>query len=422
MISDSKDYTPESGRKVKSHFLAMTGCYFLGTFNDNFFKQAVLLIAVSKLMTEFQGYALMAFTLPFVLLASVAGWLSDRYSKRRVVIISKWIELAAMIAGGIGILTGSWMLIMVMLFTMGTQAAIFSPAINGAIPELFTGNGVVKANGIFRMSVMVAILLGTGLAGFVLDIPGKGLFGFDNGRLLMAGVIVSIAVLGILASYRVFSKGPADPTKPFPWTGPLSTLKVLYDLRKDTLLVCVILLDVFIWSAGSIQILLINPLGVLQFGMTKSVTSLLLVAQLIGIGAGGLLSSRFTKGETWYKIIIPAGFGMAVCMGFVGLVPFVPQFFQMPMLFISIGCVGLFGGLFMIPLESFIQIRPAAENKGTVWASANFITFTGILLSGLYGNILNDIMMPTNGFAVMGLVTLAVTFIAFILFKKGDLK
>lgn len=422
MVTQSSAQIPESGREVKKHFAAMAGCYFLGTFNDNFFKQAVLLLAVSNQMTQFQGYALMAFTLPFVILASISGWLSDRYSKRHVVIISKWIELTAMTAGAFGIITGSWTLIMVMLFTMGSQAAFFSPAINGAIPELYTGNSVVKANGVFRMSVMVAILLGTGLSGFVQDIPGRSFFDFDKWRLIMAGVIISVAVLGILASYKVFSKGPADPGKPFPWAGPFSTLKVLFDLRRDTLLISVILFDVFIWSAGSIQILLINPMGVLQFGMTKSVTSLLLVAQLIGIGAGGLLSSRFTKGATWYKVIIPAGVGMALFMGFVGLVPFMPQMLQMPLLFVSIGCVGLFGGLFMIPLESFIQIRPSADNKGTVWASANFITFLGILFSGLYGNLLNDIMRPTNGFAVLGLVTLAVTSVAFILFRKGDLE
>jgi acyl-[acyl-carrier-protein]-phospholipid O-acyltransferase/long-chain-fatty-acid--[acyl-carrier-protein] ligase len=422
MVSRESVHVPENKREAAKHFAAMAGCYFLGTFNDNFFKQAVLLIAVSKMMTQFQGYALMAFTLPFVILAAYSGWFSDRFSKRHVVIASKWIELAAMIAGGAGMLFDSWALIMVMLFTMGTQAAVFSPAINGAIPELYEGNDVVKANGIFRMSVMIAILLGTGLSGFVLDIPGRGPFDFERGRIVLSTVIFCVAVLGVFAAYRVFSKGPADPHRRFPWFGPLNTLKVLYGLRKDTLFICVILLDMFIRSAGSIQILLINPLGVIQFGMSKSVTSLLLVSQLVGIGIGGLLCSRFTKGERWYMIIIPAGLGMAVFMGLIGLVPFVTHAVAMPLLFLSVGFVGLFGGLFMIPLESFIQIRPSPENKGTVWASANFITFTGIMLSGLYGNLLNDIMRPTNGFAVLGMVTAAVTLAACFVFRKGDLK
>jgi acyl-[acyl-carrier-protein]-phospholipid O-acyltransferase / long-chain-fatty-acid--[acyl-carrier-protein] ligase len=420
--TNSQKVKPLNISEARKKFAAMATCYFLGTFNDNFFKQAVLLLAVTAVHKEFQGYALMMFTLPFVVFAAYAGWLADKFSKRRVVIAAKWMELMAMVAGGIGIVTGSWVLIFTMLAIMGTQATIFSPAINGSIPELYSGNDVVKANGIFRMAVMTAILFGSGVSGFVLDIPGTVFFDVQIGKIILAGVIVAVALLGVMASYAVYSRDAADPKKPFPWKGPFDTIRVLYKLRTDVLLSLVIILDVFIWFAGSIQILLINPLGVEQFNFSKSKTSLLLVAQLLGIGIGGLISSRFTKGSRWYRILIPAGLGMSLCMGLVASVPYLPYELGEITLFASIGCVGLFGGLFMIPLESFIQIRPSSKSKGTVWASANFIIFTGIIVSGSVGNFLNSHFEPTQGFGIMSAFSFLVSLFLVYLFRKGDLK
>ena len=75
----------------------------MGVFNDNFYKQAAIVMAVAAGLTAFQGYASLAFTLPFLVLAPIAGWLADRFPKRRVVIGAKWMELAAMLAGATGV-------------------------------------------------------------------------------------------------------------------------------------------------------------------------------------------------------------------------------------------------------------------------------------------------------------------------------
>ena len=124
-------------RKGRAKFAAMAGTYFVGVFNDNFFKQAALLMAVAAGKSEIQGYATIIFTLPFIVFASQAGWCADRFSKRSVVIAAKLLELAAMIFGALGVLYGNWFLILVMLGIEGTQATIFSPALNGSIPELY---------------------------------------------------------------------------------------------------------------------------------------------------------------------------------------------------------------------------------------------------------------------------------------------
>jgi acyl-[acyl-carrier-protein]-phospholipid O-acyltransferase/long-chain-fatty-acid--[acyl-carrier-protein] ligase len=404
-------------------FASMASAYFLGTFNDNFFKQSVLLIAVLAGNTDLQGWGGSVFTLPFVLLAAPAGWLADRFAKRRVVIAAKWMELAAMLFGAVGICTGHWILIFTMLAIMGTQAAIFSPAINGSIPELFPERDVVRVNGILRMLVVAAILSGIGFAGFALNMEGIGPLGIQKGRLLVSMIVISIAVVGVLVSYGVYSRKATAPHARFPWTGPIDTLKVLIHTRHDRLLAVAIAADVFIWFAGSLQIFLLNPLGLDQFKYSTTMTSLLLVSQLGGLGIGGMLSSIFAKGPRWYRVLVPAGLLMSFFMFCIFLTTYLPlgDTPRTIFLFACVGLVGAAGGLFMIPLESFIQVRPSADKKGTTWASANFIIFSGIMVSGPVSNVINAHLLQTTGFGVLGILSLAVSLTLYLVFRKGDL-
>ena len=108
-------------RRARGKFAAMVGTYSLGVFNDNFFKIAVLLLAVDSPALTFWVNTL--FMLPFILLAAPAGWMADRFSKRTVVILAKALELLAMLCGAGGIITGSWLLMLIMVALMATQSA-----------------------------------------------------------------------------------------------------------------------------------------------------------------------------------------------------------------------------------------------------------------------------------------------------------
>ena len=165
-------YLRQQVRRARGNFFAMAATYSLGAFNDNLFKMAAILMAVGAGMSNFRGHATIIFALPFILLAAPCGWLADRFSKRTIVIAAKLLELVAMICGVVGIVTASWPLILVMVFLMATQSAIFSPSLNGSIPELFPAEYVVRANGYVKMAVTTAILLGTALAGAALDAGG----------------------------------------------------------------------------------------------------------------------------------------------------------------------------------------------------------------------------------------------------------
>jgi len=398
----------------------MASAYGLGVFNDNFYKQAALVLFVAAGRSDMQGYALTVFTLPFVLFAAPAGWCADRFAKCHVVIAAKWMELAAMLFGAVGICTGYPPLIFTMLFIMGFQATLFSPAMNGSLPDLYPERFITHANGILRMLVTVAILGGVALAGMMLDFQKPWFFEIETGRYLVAGTVIVTALIGVAVSFGVPHRPAANPTAPFPWNGPLHTIQELINTRKDPLLAVTIATNVFVWLVGSLGILIINPLGINQFGMTKTATSCLIVSQLVGIAVGGVISSRLVAIGRWYRVVGPFCGAMAILMLAMVGVTNLGASLRVPALYTLTFLLGAFGGGILIPMESFLQIRPPVARKGAVLSAVNFIVFGGILLSGLFSNFLNSRWLPTQSFGIIGLASLVVAVILHVLFLRLD--
>jgi acyl-[acyl-carrier-protein]-phospholipid O-acyltransferase/long-chain-fatty-acid--[acyl-carrier-protein] ligase len=288
---------------------------------------------------------------------------------------------------------------------MGTQSTFFSPALNGSIPELFPAHYVTKANAVLRMIVTGGILIGISFSGFVLDLQGATLLGAPRGHVMVGLAVILYAVLGLGVSFGIPTRAAADPGRAFPWTGPLETIRELLQVWQDRQLGRILVADVFIWAVGVFQLLVINSLGKLEFHLTDSRTSLLVASQLVGLALGGLLSARFAKGVQWFRVLIPAGIAMGLFMLAIGAVPFLPASMQVPLLYLLIGLAGMAGGLFLIPCESFLQIRPAPERKGAVWASANFASFTGMAAASLLYIPLTA-LRPTLAYAALGAASL----------------
>jgi MFS family permease len=175
---------------------------------------------------------------------------------------------------------------------------------------------------------------------------------------------------------------------------------MLYKIRTDSLLAVSITAKAFFWFIGSLQILTINELGVQQFGLTKAVTSMLIAVVLLGIAVGSLISPLLAKGIRWYGVLAPAVFMMAVSMFAVSVVPYVSDSVQKLILMLSLGILGAGGGLYSVPLASFVQVRPASEVRGRVIAASMLADFTGILISGAVFHVLSAMRIsPSNSFA-----------------------
>lgn len=388
MNQPSESLPAASGKKI---LLSMGTTYAMGTFNDNFFKQAALLLAASAGLESIQGIASAMFALPFVAFSAWAGWLADRMPKNRMVIWSKFMELAAMLYGVWALVNMSWTGMVAVVFLMGLQSTIFSPALNGAIPENFPPLEVPRVNALLKLATTATILLGIAAGGMVLDLPEFSAFaafipqgGHGFGRLAVGAVAVFIAVIGLASAFGIGkSVVSAGANAPFPLLGPVhSVLHALECRRRDPHLFLTLAGEAFFYCLSSFALLCINNLGIIQLGFSLTVTSLLSVAMMIGICIGSVLAGRY-EATSWRRIMVPAGAGLGLGLVLSGLAPLLPEALQFPWLFLLLTFSGVCGGLYLIPLVSFIQVKPASTEKGKTLGISNFSCFSGILLSGL---------------------------------------
>ena len=394
-------------RQTRAKFAAMIGVYFAGTLNDNFCRQGVMLLAVAAGLAHLQSYITVLFAVPFIVFAAHAGYLADRFSKRSVVIGVKLVSLVAYILGAIGLYLMSWPIIMITVFILGAQSTIFSPAIYGTIPELYPSDYVTTATGVITVVSNAAILLGIAGAGLVLDIKGA-INDVPLGICLAAGAGLGVAFITFIISFFVPKFPAASPKAKFPWQGPVDSVITLAQTRRDPLLASSIFSKAFFWFAGYLQILIIIPLGLTQFGFTMTMTSVLVVIEFMGIAVGSFLAPIFAKGPRWHRVLAPALFVMAVAMFVVTLVPYLPLFIHTAVLVGALSILGVAGGVFSIPVTSFVQVRPAPEFKGRMIAASNLADFVGILLSGMVFYVFDHLhIKPSNCFAIEALMVMA---------------
>lgn len=415
-MSEGREFKEDMSlvRKARGTFLSMATAYSLGALNDNFFKQTAGLLAVAFSVHELQGYATMLFTLPFLVLAAYAGWLADRFVKRRIIIAAKTLELAAMIIGLIALWNTNWTLMLTVVTLMGVHSTIFGPSLNGSIPDLYPSWYVTRANAHLKVATTAAILLGIALAGLVLRFKTP-LAGVPIGQLLVGGLAIAIAVFGLIGSLGCPARPSANPEAPFPVHGPLSTLAVLWQTRRDRLLAITMVVDGYMWFLGQIQILLINDLGKTRLHTDETFTSLLIVGQVLGVAVGGLLAGRLTRRRPWQKLLAPSAGVLGLALGGMVILNFlaVPAGFAIgPWVtaLVLLAVAGLAGGMMLIPLESFIQIRPRPEHRGSMIAAGNFAAFTGIALAGAVYVGLCSVpgLGPAGSLACLGGLTLVV--------------
>ena len=398
-------YSPEIKAQIRqgrSRFIAMAITYFLGAFNDNFFKQAAMLLAVGVGLSGLQGTATMLFALPFILFSAHAGWFADRFAKKNVVVGAKFLELLAMLAGAYGLITLNWPFILAMVFIMAAQSTLFGPAINGSIPELYPKEYVTTANAVIKLVTTLAILAGIGLAGLALD-QAWFATAIPFGRLLVAILVLLVSILGLVVSFGVVKRPAAGAKERFPWLGPLHSLADLWQVRRDPLLFTAICGDAFFYFISTIVVLVINVMGLTELGLSQTMTSLLVVALMVGVCGGAFLAAKIADGPHWYRVMAPAVLVMATGLAATFMAVQLGTTLRFPLVVGALALAGCGGGLFLIPLASFIQVRPRPDRKGKIIAASNFAAFSGIFLSGTCFELLDRAFAPSSAMLVLGL-------------------
>ncbi|WP_136809389.1 MFS transporter [Desulfosediminicola flagellatus] len=405
----------------KKHSLpAMAASYCLGVFNDNYFKQAAMLLAVAAGLNQLQGWAAILFALPFILFSAHGGWCADRFAKKKVVVFSKGLEVVAMAIGAYGLLAGSWPCILAMVFGMGLQSTFFSPSLNGSIPEQYPAESVPRINAILKLTTTLAILAGIATAGISLDQNWFKSGDIPFGVLLVAATVILVAIGGFLASLGMGSEPSrrADQTKPFPWLGPINSILDLRDICKDKHLFLAIIADTFFYFIASITVLVINAIGIQQFGFSQSMTSLLSVCLMLGVCVGSFLAAKLVRNEYWSRYLTRSAFGITTGLFLAGMTSTLPEAIRFWWLGASLAMAGISGGLFLIPVTSLLQIRPDKSEKGRVLAAAGFSSFSAILLSGSIYNLLEPHMMPSTFMTLLALFTLVTSCVFFVIIPR----
>ncbi|MEN6620477.1 MAG: MFS transporter [Smithella sp.] len=387
---------------ARAKFIAIAISYCMGVFNDNYFKQVALLMAVTAGLNHLQGTATVLFALPFIIFSSAAGWLADRFPKKEVVIGAKTLELAASLAGAIGLITKSWFCILTMIFIMGLQATFFSPALNGSIPELYPTEYIPKANAILKLVTTLFILLGIATAGVSLDKSPLRFGDFNPGTLLASAVVVMVAVFGLIASFGIHKRPAAARDKAFPWFGPLSSLKDMISICSDRQMLIAFFADNFFYFLATIVVLTINAISIQQLGFSNTITSLLSVALMIGVCGGSFLAAKLVLMERWSRLLVHSALGMAGGLFLTGLTVLLPASIKLIWIVTALTGTGIFGGLFLIPVASFLQARPAATDKGKVLAAVNFSGFICIMLAGSVFTGIAAIFTPAKEMICLG--------------------
>jgi MFS family permease len=270
---------------------------FFGAFNDNLFRQTVMLICTDQARQggqDLQGLASILFAVPFIGISGYAGFLSDRYSKRTIIVLCKFAEVAIILLGLIGFLTHSLPFLLAVLCLMGVHSAFFGPSKYGILPEMLRPEDLPRANGMVLMATFLAIIFGLAAAGATKHF-------FDATLWLASLPCLVISFLGLTSSLMIRKTPAAQPTLQFHANSLFISPEIRQLLRSNLKLLNVLLVSSVFWFvAGTVYPPAINSLGKQQFGLDDLITGLLAASTGVGIAVGcvaaGILSKNRVRG------------------------------------------------------------------------------------------------------------------------------
>ncbi len=413
----SHDALPPLSRDTS--FWGMAATQFLGAFNDNLFKQLILLLATpaaAKMAADGraedqQWAAMFVFAASFLIFSGFAGFLSDRFSKRPIVVLAKVAEIVVMVLGAVGFFfyaNVGFAGMLFVLFLMGTQSAFFGPAKYGILPEMIRARDLPRANGIFLMLTFLAIIFGVALAGGLLELLGNRVW-------LASLACIAIAMIGTATSLLVRRLPPAQPSLKHDWSHWTISAEILRLLGKDRELMRAILVVSIFWMVGGIVQPALNALGKTQFGLQDDFkVSALSGVVGIGIAIGCMLGGYFSRDRVNARVVNVGAVGLVVTMVAMSLPGgehrhLLGYWGSMPVLML----MGVFTGMFIVPIQVMLQSRPPRGDKGRMIATMNQCTWIGVILSAVLYKACIEVLDATGGprnliFAVSAAIMLPV--------------
>jgi len=385
---------------------------FLGALNDNVFKfLSVFFLIGVHYGPDRAGVAgsvvATIFVTPFLLFTPLAGKLADRFSKRDIVVAAKTAEVLVMILGCLAFYYSSPVGVCVVLFLMCTQSAFFGPSKFGIIPELVASEQLSRANSFLEGLTYLAIVIGSAVAPALARVTGR--------RYALAGLVcVAIAAVGALCSWRIERTAPAGGGSRASLFFFKDVYRPLRKVRGDRYLMMAIFASAYFLLIGAFLQINLIAFGIDALGYDEVRSGYLFGFAALGIGAGSYLAGRLSGRSIEFGIVPMGAFGLAFCSiltSFVGSEQFKHLVFALTFL------TGVSAGLFIVPLQAFIQLRTPKKIRGEVIAASGFLSWIGVLISAGLLYVLSAILKlsPAQSFFVLGLLTLVLAVVSVVM-------
>lgn len=392
-------------------FLPYFVTQFLGAFNDNIFKNVLLILvafagsqALPISSNLFINLAAGLFILPFFLFSATAGVLADKVDKDRFIRQVKLAEVVIMLLAAIGFLTQSYVMLLFLLFLMGTQSAFFGPVKYALLPQQLSNEELLSGNALVETGTFLAILLGTLGAGVITAM--------DNAVVIASISVMLFALFGYISS-RFIPHIPASNSElKVQWRPISQTFNTLSIAKQDAIIHKSILAISWFWFLGACYLTQFPNFTKLHLNGGESAVAFLLALFSIGIAVGSQLCDRLSKGRIEYGLMPIGSIGITL---FGGLMAFsIPE--SLPALtsfkqFISYSTLwptfayllllGMSGGLFIVPLYTLMQYRAEPKKRAQVIAANNIYNamfmvgsaITGIVCLGVLNMSIPDLFL-----------------------------
>lgn len=380
---------------------------FLGAFNDNVFKTALLtILTYDALSWTTMDVGLLnnlipgLFILPFVLFSATSGQLADKFEKGRMARYVKLLEIAIMLIAGFGWMTHNIWVLVAAVAGMGIHSTLFGPVKYAYLPQHLHADELVGGNGVIEMGTFVGILLGEILGAMLVEHKPWGIE-------LVAGGTILISVIGWLFSLRIPVSPAPVPDLKINWNPATETVRNLSFSKKNRPVFLSLLANSWFWFYGAILLAQFPLYAKDYLHGNHSVFVLLLTIFSFGIGAGSLLCERLSGHKVEIGLVPFGAIGLSI-FGFdlylsslvytntaaVTAMSFIDQVGSHKILF-DIFMIGIFGGLYIVPLFALIQTRCDPKHLSRTIAGMNIMNALFMVVAALAA-----MLMLKQGFTI----------------------
>ena len=381
---------------------------FFGAFNDNVFKNALVILVtfqtarLASAGAEVNSDLLVnacagLFILPFFLFSATAGQLADKYEKSFLIRVIKTTEVIIMCLAALGFYLGNIYFLMGVLFAMGTQSTFFGPIKYAILPQHLKEEELIAGNAIVEMGTFVAILLGI--------IAGSKLIGIEgSGELLVSVTVIAVALVGLVCSRMIPAATASDPKLKMNWNPVVETWRTIGFTRENMVVFRSIMGISWFWFFGA-TILTQLPNLTQNVLMANDDVFIVLVATFsIGVALGSILCERLS-GDVVEIGLVPIGSIMltlfTVDMYFTSTafgetvagsdIMNIEAFFGTEgaiNLVLDILMIGVFGGFFIVPLYALVQQRSNPKLRSRIIAGNNIFNALFMVVSAIMAVVL----------------------------------